>query len=134
MIPTDSSSHRELLQLVRLRMGMNLGCCLKANLSQGAMPALKLMEKLEEMFFHIRISSTKKFCDTKYIGMNRSLTLFKTLFKFGDITKLKVVSCDKESRAKISARLTGLKFIVVYYYMKNYCDLIGLEQWYFSLI
>ena len=25
-------------------------------------------------------------------------------------------------------------FISLYYYMKNYCNLIGLEQWYFSLI
>ena len=22
----------------------------------------------------------------------------------------------------------------LYYYMRNYCNLIGLEQWYFSLI
>ena len=24
--------------------------------------------------------------------------------------------------------------IVLYYYMRNFCNLIGLEQWYFSLI
>ena len=25
-------------------------------------------------------------------------------------------------------------FEKLYYYMRNYCNLIGLEQWYFSLI
>ena len=24
--------------------------------------------------------------------------------------------------------------VVLYYYMRNFCNLIGLEQWYFSLI
>ena len=23
---------------------------------------------------------------------------------------------------------------IIYYYMRNFCNLIGLEQWYFSLI
>ena len=27
-----------------------------------------------------------------------------------------------------------LPFSLLYYYMRNYCNLIGLEQWYFSLI
>ena len=26
------------------------------------------------------------------------------------------------------------EFAVLYYYMRNFCNLIGLEQWYFSLI
>ena len=26
------------------------------------------------------------------------------------------------------------KLRLLYYYMRNYCNLIGLEQWYFSLI
>ena len=26
------------------------------------------------------------------------------------------------------------KFVSVYYYMGNFCNLIGLEQWYFNLI
>ena len=25
-------------------------------------------------------------------------------------------------------------FLVLYYYMRSFCNLIGLEQWYFSLI
>ena len=25
-------------------------------------------------------------------------------------------------------------FFLLYYYMRNFCNLIGLEQWYFSLI
>ena len=25
-------------------------------------------------------------------------------------------------------------FFALYYYMKNFCNLIGLEQWYFGLI
>ena len=28
----------------------------------------------------------------------------------------------------------GAKFKRLYYYMKNFCNLIGLEKWYFSLI
>ena len=28
----------------------------------------------------------------------------------------------------------GAKFQRLYYYMRNLCNLIGLEQWYFSLI
>ena len=28
----------------------------------------------------------------------------------------------------------GAKFQHLYYYMRNFCNLIGLEQWYFSLI
>ena len=34
------------------------------------------------------------------------------------------------------AHFSDLKelFHVLYYYMRNYCNLIGLEQWYFSLI
>ena len=26
----------------------------------------------------------------------------------------------------------GMDFKALYYYMRNYCNLIGLEQWYFS--
>ena len=26
------------------------------------------------------------------------------------------------------------QLILLYYYMRNFCNLIGLEQWYFSLI
>ena len=28
----------------------------------------------------------------------------------------------------------GAKFQRLYHYIKNFCDLIGLEEWYFSLI
>ena len=28
----------------------------------------------------------------------------------------------------------GAKFQLLYHYMRNFCNLIGLEQWYFSLI
>ena len=28
----------------------------------------------------------------------------------------------------------SLKFKTVYYYMRNFCNLIGLEHWYFTLI
>ena len=28
----------------------------------------------------------------------------------------------------------GMKFQHLYYYRRNFCNLIGLEQWYFSLI
>ena len=28
----------------------------------------------------------------------------------------------------------GAKFLRLYYYMRNFCNLIGLERWYFSLI
>ena len=27
-----------------------------------------------------------------------------------------------------------IPLMILYYYMRNYCNLIGLEQWYFSLI
>ena len=30
--------------------------------------------------------------------------------------------------------LVNIKFSVLYYYMRNFCNLIGLEQWYFSSI
>ena len=39
------------------------------------------------------------------------------------------VSWGKILHFKYPARLSGL-----YYYMRNFCNLIGLEQWHFSLI
>ena len=46
------------------------------------------------------------------------------------------------SRASLNEALTKhknkdiktLKLDNLYYYMRNFCNLIGLEQWYFSLI
>ena len=30
--------------------------------------------------------------------------------------------------------MTLFRYFIVYYDMRNFCNLIGLEQWYFSLI
>ena len=37
---------------------------------------------------------------------------------------------------QFSPNLNGASgvFLTLYYYMRNFCNLIGLEQWYFSLI
>ena len=41
----------------------------------------------------------------------------------------------KESAQKILEHTrVGVAIYDLYYYMRNYCNLIGLEQWYFSLI
>ena len=67
------------------------------------------MGKFEGNVFRIQISCRTKFCDTKFIGMNRSLKSFHVTDLL-DMDRVKKI-CP-ESRARNSARLTGLKFII----------------------
>ena len=50
---------------------------------------------------------------------------------------LSVQPCNILYISKISQSMILQKyqlFILLYYYMRNFCNVIGLEQWYFSLI
>ena len=38
------------------------------------------------------------------------------------------------TRVKFTLRNFSVRIHLLYYYMRNFCNLIGLEQWYFSLI
>ena len=44
------------------------------------------------------------------------------------------VTLRPRTKAFLSSLGTKFHFHHLYYYMRNYCNLIGLEQWYFSLI
>ena len=45
--------------------------------------------------------------------------------------KILKISCVRSNSVKFDSN-SG--FRVLYYYMRNFCNLIGLEQWYFNLI
>ena len=43
-----------------------------------------------------------------------------------DMTQIRCLNVDLNNKPR--------PLLLLYYYMRNFCNLIGLEQWYFSLI
>ena len=58
-------------------------------------------------------------------------TLLIELFYIG----IPVVGTDGRSYGHVITKISRMDGLpILYYYMRNFCDLIGLEQWYFNLI
>ena len=61
----------------------------------------------------------------------------RKLDKFGGkMTKFEDIGVDlNKVKVQLPSEWPNLLLIeTLYYYMRNFCNLIGLEQWYFSLI
>ena len=69
-----------------------------------------------------------------------SFIVLRTTFFFSlkDLEQYQMMELKKEQevmQVTYQVFATGtVVFIKLYYYMRNFCNLIGLEQWYFSLI
>ena len=52
-----------------------------------------------------------------------------------DVFTWKLMNYSDEWWSSLNTALpVALLFIILYYYMRNFCNLIGLEHWYFNII
>ena len=68
------------------------------------------------------------------VKLNCKSTLREGVWIFSGTTQCMKSWLTQGSSAGRVTLLLGTSFLHLYYYMKNYFNLIGLEQWYFSLI